>query len=433
MTSPLHRYPSHKPPGVGWLSDVPAHWDVRRLKAAVANVVNLTRELKNNDISLALEDVESWTGRYTPAGAGVAFESQGKRFRADDVLLGKLRPYLAKVTRPDQGGVCVGEFLVLRPSDARVSPEYLERLLRSKPVIDAIDGSTFGAKMPRADWQFIGGMPIPIPPLPEQRAIAHYLDYVDRRIQRYVRAKRRLIELLEEERGAVINQAVTRGLDPAVRFKSSDVEWLGYVPEHWEVRRSKRLFSPRSELARPNDTQLSATQAYGVIPQDEYEDKIGHKITRIALHLNKRRHVEVDDFVISMRSFQGGLERAWASGCIRSSYVVLRATGEVDVPFFSYLFKSQPYIQALQATAGFIRDGQDLTFDNFCAVDLPLPPVEEQRAIAVTLGETTTDIDTAIDRTRQLIDLVEEYRTRLVADVVTGKVDVREAAEQLLG
>ena len=152
---------------------------------------------------------------------------------------------------------------------------------------------------------------------------------------------------------------------------------------------------------------------------------------KISLHLDKRRHVEVDDFVISMRSFQGGLERAWATGCIRSSYIVLRPTIEVDVEFFSYVFKSRAYIRALQATANFIRDGQDLNFKNFCAVDLPFPPAEDQRKIAVALGEATADISTAVARARRQIELLQEYRTRLIADVVTGKLDVREAAARL--
>ena len=169
----------------------------------------------------------------------------------------------------------------------------------------------------------------------------------------------------------------------------------------WERRRSKRLFRPRQELAKPNDIQLSATQAYGVIPQDEYEQRVGRRVVKISLHLEKRQHVEVDDFVISMRSFEGGLEKAWATGCIRSSYVVLRPAIEVDVEFFSYLFKSQAYIQALQSTANFIRDGQDLNFNNFCEVDLPFPPTEEQRRMAVALVEAIANIDTSIARGRR--------------------------------
>ena len=272
---------------------------------------------------------------------------------------------------------------------------------------------------------------VPLPPLEEQAAIVRYLDHADELINRYISTKERLIALLEEQRQAAIHLALTRGLDPLVKFRPSGQHWLGNIPEHWEVCRAKRLFSPRRESARQDDIQLSATQAYGVIPQDEYERRQGRRIVKISLHLDKRQHVEVDDFVISMRSFQGGLERAWSSGCIRSSYVILRPGPEVDVGWFSYLFKSHAYIQALQSTANFIRDGQDLNFNNFCAVDLPLPPLAEQRKAAIALGKATSNIDTNIVRARRQINLMIEYRTRLIADAVTGQLDMSKAAVKL--
>ena len=141
--------------------------------------------------------------------------------------------------------------------------------------------------------------------------------------------------------------------------------------------------------------------------------------------------MEVDDFVISMRSFQGGLERAWTSGCIRSSYVVLRATTEVSCDFFGFLFKSPDYINALRSTADFIRDGQDLNFDNFCRVDLPFPPLDEQRRIGEVLNKHLSALSGAIEKSRQEMALLREFRQRLVADVVTGKLDVRQAASDL--
>ena len=233
----LHPYPHYKPSHVEWLGDVPAHWDVAVLKRRVANIVEHVRDRGPGEVYIALEHVESWTGRFRHAADEASFDSQVKQFQAGDVLFGKLRPYLAKVTRPDRNGVCVGEFLVLRPRGDNVIPNYLEHLMRSKQIIDAIDASTFGAKMPRADWSFVGSMEFPLPPLPEQRAIVRYLDHVDDRIRRYVSAKEKLIALLEEERQAVIHRAVTRGLDPNVPLKPSGVEWLGDVPAHWEVRR----------------------------------------------------------------------------------------------------------------------------------------------------------------------------------------------------
>ena len=161
-----------------------------------------------------------------------------------------------------------------------------------------------------------------LPPRPEQAAIVRFLDHADRRIRHYIRAKERLIALLEEQKKAFINEAVTGRIDvrtgqPYPAYRDAGVEWFGAVPAHWYVRRSKRVFRPRMELARPGDTQLSATQAYGVIAQIDYENKTGRKVTRILRHLDQRRHVEVDDFVISRRSFRGGLERAWRSVCIR--------------------------------------------------------------------------------------------------------------------
>jgi type I restriction enzyme S subunit len=147
------------------------------------------------------------------------------------------------------------------------------------------------------------------------------------------------------------------------------------------------------------------------------------------MHLDKRKHVELDDFVISMRSFQGGLERAWAQGAIRSSYVILKPGPDVEVNFFTYLLKAHAYIKALQSTADFIRDGQDLNFTDFSRVSLPLPPKEEQRAIAESVKSGLKGIERTIEKIVGEIALFQEYHTRLIADVVTGAVDVREAAK----
>jgi len=241
MIADLKPYPKMKDSGVEWLGEVPEHWAIERLKSSMSNVIQQTAERQDSDLYIALEHVESWTGHLSQSGSDVSFDSQVKRFRSGDVLFGKLRPYLAKVTRPTSDGVCVGEFLVLRPRVPNATAPYVEQLLRSKPIIDAINCSTFGAKMPRADWQFVGGMAVTLPPLPEQTAIVRFLDHADRRIRRYIRAKQKLIGLLEEQKQAIIHRAVTRGLDPDVRLKDSGVEWLGKVPEHWEVRRVKSL------------------------------------------------------------------------------------------------------------------------------------------------------------------------------------------------
>ena len=206
-------------------------------------------------------------------------------------------------------------------------------------------------------------------------------------------------------------------------YRDSGLPWLGAIPAHWEIARSKRLFVERKQCAAPEDVQLSATQAYGVIPQALYEERSGYRVVKISMHLDKRRRVEKDDFVISMRSFEGGLERAWASGAIRSSYVVLKPTAAVHPSYFRYFFKSAPYITALRGTANFIRDGQDLNFGNFAAVPLPLVPLEEQAAIARFLDLSNGRLERAIRAKRKVIALLDEQKQAIIHRAVTRGLD----------
>ena len=212
-------------------------------------------------------------------------------------------------------------------------------------------------------------------------------------------------------------------LKPYTEYKESGLPWLGQVPGHWEIVRSKRLFAQRKELAFPDDQQLSATQAFGVIPQALYEERTGYRVVKISMHLDKRRHVEAGDFVISMRSFQGGLERAWSSGAIRSSYVVLKPNQQNSAGYFQFLFKSMPYISALCATADFIRDGQDLNFDNFCGVSLPLISRLEQESIARFLDWANGRLERAIRAKRKVIALLNEQKQAIIHRAVTRGLD----------
>ena len=320
MIATLPPYASYKPSGVGWLRDVPAHWEVRRLKGHVTNIADQTNELGPDEIYLALENVESWTGKLLQSGNMVSFDSQVKRFQVGDVLFGKLRPYLAKVASPSRNGVCVGEFLVLRCRDGNLLSSYLERFLRSKATIDAIDASTFGAKMPRVDWHFIGGMKFPLPPLPEQRAITRYLDHVDRRIQRYIEAKEKLIAQLQEAWQATIQRAVTRGLDPSVPLKPSGIDWLGDVPAHWEIRRAKYLYHEVNDRSSTGAEELmSVSHKTGVTPRKKNvtmfrsETNVGYKLCRPG-----------DIVINTMWAYMAALGVAQQVGLVSPSYNVYR-------------------------------------------------------------------------------------------------------------
>lgn len=442
MIEGLKPFSAYRPSGIPAIGQIPLHWETRKLRhwgeirGGMTPAMNepafwsagtipwvTPKDMKRPEIDDSIDHVSSEALARTSL----------RLIPPDSVLLVTRGMILARrvpIARTN-APVTINQDMKAIVLKDRLSSKFLALALENgqEQFATLIDEAGHGTKrLPTERWREIV---LPVPTEGEQRAIARFLDHADRRICKLIAAKRKLIALLEEQKRAIIDRVVTRGLDPKVRLKESGVPWLGMVPEHWWVGRSKRIFRQTNELARPEDLQLSATQAYGVIPQAQFEEIVGRRVVKIFMHLERRRHVEIDDFVISMRSFQGGLERAWSSGAIRSSYVVLRGVAGTVPDYFGYLFKSQAYIGALQITAGFIRDGQDLNFGNFCDVDLPLPPIAEQRAIAEHIASSTGAMASSQSRFEREIALLREYRTRLISDVVTGKLDVREAAARL--
>lgn len=202
-----------KPSGIEWLGDVPKHWELRRLKFLASNTTNQTTTKSGDEIYLAMEHVQSWTGVAQPLEGEVEFASTVKRFVADDVLFGKLRPYLAKVTRAKCDGVCVSEFLVLRSRKELILPAYLEQLLRCRRVIDLINSSTAGAKMPRADWTFIGNVRLPVPRKDEQEAILSHIEIETKDLDEAISRAEEEIKLIREYRDRQIADVVTGQVD----------------------------------------------------------------------------------------------------------------------------------------------------------------------------------------------------------------------------
>lgn len=249
------RYPDYKDSGVEWLGEVPQHWDVMRLKHNLRLVTEKTDRREN---PVALENIEGWTGRFIPTET--EFEGDGIAFNAGDILFGKLRPYLAKAYRAESSGEAVGDFHVMRPT-TKIDSRFAQYQILNREFIAIVNGSTFGSKMPRASWEFVGGMRITTPPLTEQTTIAAFLDRETAKLDALVTEQEKLINLLKEKRQAVISNAVTKGLDPNVPMKDSGIEWLGEVPRHWEIWQSRRLFSQRKDRGMPNDEQLSALPA----------------------------------------------------------------------------------------------------------------------------------------------------------------------------
>ncbi|MCA1438055.1 restriction endonuclease subunit S [Bradyrhizobium sp. BRP20] len=212
-------------------------------------------------------------------------------------------------------------------------------------------------------------------------------------------------------------------IDPYEKYADSGVPWLGAIPSHWQVVKSRRLFSERKERSRLSDEQLTASQKYGVIYQKDFMALENQRVMQVIHGTEILKHVEPDDFVISMRSFQGGIEWCGLRGSTSSAYVVLVPSEGIVPAFFRYLFKSSVYIQALQSTTNLVRDGQALRFENFAHVDLPVLPRVEQQTIAEFLDRETAKIDALVEEQGRLIELLREKKQAALSHAVTKGLD----------
>lgn len=418
----MKRYESYRPSGTAWLGCVPAAWDVQKIGALFAQ-----RKVKVSDTDYAPLSVSK--GGIVPQLSTAAKTDDGdnrKFVRTGDFVIN---------SRSDRKGSCGVSPLdgsvsliniVLKPRQEWNS-RYVHYLLRSQPFSEEYyrNGRGIVADLWTTRYSEMKSILLPVPPRAEQDQIVRYLDWQVSKINRLITAKRKQICSLSEHRASVLNAAVTQGIKSNRHFKDSGVKWLPQIPAEWEAISAKALFLNRHDLRRESDEMMAATQKYGIITQKKYMELVGRRIVLASDSLDKWLHVEPDDFIISLRSFQGGLERCTESGCVTWHYVVLRPRYNVISEFYRWFFKSPSYVSALQHTSDFIRDGQDLRYSNFVKVRLFRIPVQEQVAIASYLDHIMPIYYKAIAAKETEIDMLHELRARLISDVVTGQIDVR--------
>lgn len=211
-------------------------------------------------------------------------------------------------------------------------------------------------------------------------------------------------------------------LKPYPVYKDSGVNWLGRVPDDWEVRPSKSVFGLRNSPEVAGDIHLTPSQSLGVLPQSEYMRVTGNKVV-LALAGTTMKHVEVDDFVIHLRSFQGGIEWSGYRGRVSPAYTVLMPKSGVIPAFFKYCLKSRGYIETIASLTDQLRDGQSMRYYDFGKTPLPLPPQSDQRAIVAYLDRETAEIDAFIADQEELIVLLNERRAATITQAVTKGLD----------
>ncbi len=424
----MERYEAYKDSGVEWIGEIPSHWDVHPLGAHSTMIVPMRDKPTRFDGDIPWIRIEDFDGKYIATSKseqnvsdGLITEMNLKVYPIGTVLcscscnLG----VCAIVKRP----LCSNQtFIGCVPAEHELDSDFLFYLMISMDRrLNYLSSGTIQTYLSRHDFEHLA---VQIPPIHEQGIIANYLDARTTEIDALVADCEREVGLLREYRKAVISEAVTKGLDPDAPLKDSGVEWIGEIPEGWLVHPSKTLFAEGKELRHPNDEQCAASQKYGIIPQAQYIALENQRMVAADKNLDAWKHVEPGDFVISLRSFQGGLELSSISGCVTWHYIVLKGSCLVESTYYKYLFKTQKYIESLQRTCTYIRDGQDLRYSNFVQVPLPLPPRKEQFAIGAYLDSKTAEIDSLIDAKQSMADKLREYRKSLISEAVTGKFKV---------
>lgn len=424
----LPAYPRYKPSGVEWLGQIPQHWESAPLKRFASLV---TEKGDGSRRQLGLEHVASWTGEFIESSSD--FSSNGTKFREDDILFGKLRPYLAKVGLANFEGEAVGDFHVIRSTD--IEPHFLQLQMLTDWFINIVDGSTYGAKMPRASWDFVGGVSIAVPPRHEQVAIGCFLDRETAKIDALIEEQEKLISLLQEKRQAVISHAVTKGLDPDAPMKPSNIDWLGDIPAHWSSASMKHLaveitdgahVSPDTENGEYDFVSTVDVKA-GVI---DFSACLKTSAESYQYLVKTGCRPNPGDVLFSKDGTVGrtAVVRDAHEFVVASSLIIIRLDNELtDSDFVDYLCQSdaiQGQVDSYVKGAGLPR----ISIKNVKRIRICFPPLEEQRKIAGHLLPICTEIQQLIDTARKSAELLKERRAALISAAVTGKIDVRGLA-----
>jgi len=429
-------YPAYKDFGVEWIGEVPRHWEILRIKRTASLRTERRNDAPDGCAYIGLEDVEQETGLYMPT-AGESRQSEDSTvgvFRRNDVLYGKLRPYLRKAIVAGQDGVCSTEFLVLEPN--RTSPRWLHRWLLTPGVTQQIEAGCDGAKMPRADWEHVGSVHAPVPPSDEQATITAALNRETTRIDALISKKTRFIELLKEKRQALIAHAVTKGLDPNVKMKDSGVEWIGEVPEHWSLLRLASI----GPLMKANGGNKQDDLDSGV-PCIRYGDLY---TTYDLLIRNIRKFISPETeldytpiqygdilFAASGETFEeigkSAVNLAETHACCGGDVIILRPKRKIDPVFLAYAAGSSS-AQAQKSLMGKGFTVIHIYGDQLRNLVIAAPSEQEQKLIGAKIESETARIDALIEKCQRGISLLKERRSAFITAAVTGQIDLREVA-----
>lgn len=424
MDNELKPYGEYKKVNLLWLDNVPLHWSVLRGKQLFNSKKQLNKNNEcNNILSLTLRGVVN-NSYDNPEGLVPKDYGTYQIFEKDDLVfkLIDLENYrTSRVGIVHEKGIMSPAYIRLtKQTDLNIRyfyHQYFDLYLRG--IYNQLGA---GVRSTLSSTDLIN-LCIVVPPRDEQDQIVKYLDFQIAKINKFIKTKKKLIEALKEQKQAVINEAVTKGINLNVKMKPSGIEWLGDIPEQWDVRRCKFLYCEVDERSQyGEETHLSMSQKYGLIPNEELgerrllsENYIGAKVCR------------KDDLVLNrLKAHLGVFALSPQLGVVSPDYTVLRHNELIHPKFGEYALKCQACRGELcKRVKGIVMGFWRLYTNDFYNIVLPLPTYEEQENIVDFIEEKFNSIDNVISKAQQEIELITEYRVTLISDVVTGKVDVR--------
>ena len=445
-------YEEMKDSGVTYLGEVPAHWEVRR---ADSKIHVTKRPIHPHDVAnrqvlhYSIPNIQKYGCGVVESGSDI--EADKTLVDRTLLLVSKLNPRKGTVAlaepSPEYITLASSEFVAIEPKHC--SARFAKYAYSSEPVRLELSSRVSSAtnSHQRCVPDDISKLELPWPPLPEQTAIVRFLDHADNRIQRYIRAKQKLLTLLEEQKQAIIHQAVTGQVDvrtgkPYPTYKPSGLHWLGDIPEHWEVRRLRNVADLRvsnvDKHVKDGENPVRLCNYVDVYNNDYINKRMDFMHATATNEEIERFRLEKDDVLITKDS------ETWDD--IGVPALVTEPAYDLVSGYHLALLRPRPdrlvgayLLRALQSKGlayqfhveakGVTRYG--LSHAGITSAWLPLPSLSEQTAIVFYLDKSSANIEITITRTRRQIELFQEYRTRLISDVVTGKLDVREATVNL--
>lgn len=427
-----------------WLGAIPAHWGVKRLKY----LASLNPEVLTEDTNPLLEMTYVDIGGVDNLGRIIEREqmtfssapSRARRLVRDgDVIVSTVRTYLRAIARildPVPGMVVSTGFAVVRAGH-ELLPDFAAYMLRAPYFVERVVANSKGVSFPAINESEMGTYELAAPPRPEQCAIAAFLDRETARIDALVAKKERLIELLQEQRAALITRAVTKGLDPNVPMKDSGVEWLGEIPAHWKVNRTKFAATLRSghtpSRQHPEYWQDCTIPWFGLADvwqirdgQVEYVYETAEKISELGLANSAARLLPKGTVILSRTASVGFSAILGVDMATTQDFVNWVCGPTLRPEYLLYVFRSMRH-EFRRLTMGSTH--QTIYMPDVGGFSTPLPPLVEQDQIVAVIRSETASIDGLIAKVHAAIQHLKELRTALIFAAVTGKIDVREGVE----